>query len=47
MNLSNFVVSFTGPLWLGMVVPDRVLFMGQIEHNCIYAKLNYLKWNCF
>ena len=23
--------SFPGPLWLGVVAPDRVLSMGQIE----------------
>ena len=34
-----------GPLLLGVVAPDRVLLMGQIELNCIYAKLNRLKWD--
>ena len=24
-----------GPLWLGVVAPDRVLSMGQREQNCI------------
>ena len=24
-----------GPLWLGMVVPDKVLFLGVIELNCV------------
>ena len=24
-----------GPLWPGMVVPDRALSMGEIELNCI------------
>ena len=34
---------FPGPLWPGVVAPDKVLFMGQIELNCIYVKLNCLK----
>ena len=25
-----------GPLWPGVVVPDRVLSMGQIELNCVF-----------
>ena len=24
-----------GLLWLGVVAPNRVLFMGQIEVNCV------------
>ena len=24
-----------GPLWPGLVAPDRALFMGQIELNCV------------
>ena len=31
---------FPGSLWPGVVAPDRVLFMGQIDLNCICAKLN-------
>ena len=27
--------SLPGPLWPRGVVPDRVLFMGQIELNCV------------
>ena len=27
--------SLPGPLWPGMVAPDRVLSMGQIELNCV------------
>ena len=30
-------------LWPGVVAPDRVLAMDQIELNCTYAKLNCLK----
>ena len=32
-----------GSLWPGVVALDRVLSMGQIELNCVYAKLNCLK----
>ena len=47
--------SLPGPLWPGVVAPDRVLSMGQIELSCgfeftvfvfklrIYAKLNCSK----
>ena len=35
--------SLPGQLWLGVVAPNRALSMGQIELNCAYAKLNYLK----
>ena len=27
--------SLPGPLWSGVVAPDRVLLMGQIELNCV------------
>ena len=27
--------SLLGPLWFGVVAPDRVLSMGQIELNCV------------
>ena len=27
--------SLPGPLWLGVIAPDKVLSMGQIELNCI------------
>ena len=33
-----------GPLWLGVVAPDRVLSMGQIELNCV-PMLNGITWN--
>ena len=37
-----------GLLWPGVVAPDRVLSIDQIEQKmCPYAKLNYLKYNCF
>ena len=28
--------SLPGTLWLGVVVPDRVLSLGQIELNCVF-----------
>ena len=36
--------SLPGPLWLGVVVPDRVLSMGQMELNCELL-LNWIAWN--
>ena len=27
--------SLPGPLWSGVVAPDRVLSMGQIKLNCV------------
>ena len=33
-----------GSLWPGVVAPDRVLFMGQIELNCVLM-LNLIAWN--
>ena len=33
-----------GPLWPEVVVPDRVLSMGQIELNCVLM-LNWIVWN--
>ena len=38
--------SLPGPLLPGVVAPDRVLSMGQTKLRT-YAKLNYLKLNCF
>ena len=35
--------SLPGLLWPGVVAPDRVLSMSQIEENCPYAELNCLK----
>ena len=32
-----------GPLWLGVVAPNRVLSMGQIELNWV-LKLNWIVW---
>ena len=33
-----------GRLWPGVVAPDRVLFRGQIELNCVLI-LNRIPWN--
>ena len=33
-----------GPLWPGLVAPDRVLSVGQIKLNCILM-LNWIAWN--
>ena len=43
MLRTSLMPSLPGPLWPGMVAADRVLFMGKIELNCTYAKLNCLK----
>ena len=34
---------FQGSLWPGVVAPDTVLSMSQIEVNCNHTKLNCLK----
>ena len=36
--------SLPGPLWSGVVAPDRVLSMGQLEQNCVLM-LNWIAWN--
>ena len=33
-----------GPLWLGMVASNRVLFLSQTEPNCVIF-LNWIVWN--
>ena len=33
-----------GPLWPGVVAPDKILSMGQIELNCVLIK-NWIVWN--
>ena len=35
MQSISSLPSFAGSLWLGVVAPDRVLSIGQIELNCI------------
>ena len=39
MQITPSLPSLPGPLWPGMVAPERVLSMGQIELNCV-LKLN-------
>ena len=36
--------SLQGPLWPGVIVPDRVLSMSQIKLKCILM-LNWIAWN--
>ena len=36
--------SLLSPLWFGMVAPDRVQSMGQVELNCVFT-LNEISWN--
>ena len=33
-NISS-LPSLPGPIWPGVVTPERVLFMGQVELNCM------------
>ena len=40
MWITTSLLSFQGPLWLGVEAPDRVLPMIQIELNFSYVKLN-------
>ena len=35
MRTTLLLPSLPGPLWLGEVAPDRALYMGQIELNCV------------
>ena len=39
MRSTPSLPSLPGPLWPGVVAPDRVLAMGKIELNCV-LKLN-------
>ena len=39
--------SLPGPLWLGVVVPERVQSIGQIELKCHYVKLIFFKLTVF
>ena len=34
----------SGPIWLRVVAPDRVLSMSQIELSCVFM-LNWITWN--
>ena len=44
MLSTSSLPSFPDPLWLGVVIPDRVLSMGQIKLNCVIT-LNWIVWN--
>ena len=44
MQSTPSLPSLPGALWLGVVAPDRVLSMGQIELNCVIM-LNWIAWN--
>ena len=35
-----------GPSWPGVIAPDRILFMGQIEKYCIQTNDKWLMLNC-
>ena len=35
MRSTSLLPSLPGALWPGVVAPDRVLFMGQIELKCV------------
>ena len=35
MQSTPSMLSLPGPHWSGMVAPDRVVSMGQIELNCV------------
>ena len=41
---SSLFPSLSGPLWPGVVAPDKVLCMGQIELNCVLM-LNWITLN--
>ena len=43
MRSTPSLPSLPGPLWPGVVAPDKALFMGQRGLNYDYAKLNCLK----
>ena len=43
MRSTPLLPSLPAPFWPGVVAPDRVLSMGQVELNSTYAKLNCLK----
>ena len=44
MQSTPSMPSLPGSLWYGVVAPDRVLFMGQIELNCVLM-LSWTAWN--
>ena len=47
MQCTLSLPSLPVPLWSGVVAPDRVLSMDQIELNCVIM-LSWIVWNnCF
>ena len=44
MRSTPSLPSLSGPLWPGVVVPDKVLLMGQTELKCVLM-LNWIAWN--
>ena len=44
MRRTHLLRSLPGPLWPGVVAPDKVLFMSQIELKCVLM-LNGIVWN--
>ena len=44
MQNTLLLPSLLGPLWPGVVAPDRVLTKGQIELNCVFLQ-NWIVWN--
>ena len=44
MRCTSSLPLLPGPLWPGVVAPDRVHSMGQIELNCVLM-LNWITWN--
>ena len=43
MQSTHSLPSLPGPLCPGVVAPDRVLSMGQIELNCVFTKTELLE----
>ena len=44
MGSTPSLPSHPDPIWTGMVAPDWVLFIGQIELNCVHI-LNWIIWH--
>ena len=44
MQSTPLLASLPGPLWPGVVAPDEVLSLGQIEFNYVF-KLNWIVFN--
>ena len=46
MRCTPSLLSLPGQLWPGMVAPERVISMGQIELNSGFESLLFLYLNC-